>query len=210
MRNRNTCEMGCLLCVILFSAKLQQQAGQGLRVLWTINRKEGYNLSFALCPYLLRIYSPLYLRCCKMGMMVSSGMLWARNSCQVLYCSKVSHSSDWTVEIEDKQANEDGPWPEKLKSQTFNPSFSLRMLSTESFRNITRFPIITWHISSCNCTHTNTHRWDMVSQPAQRRRTDQVYYLCGVDNGDDHVEKLATPQRLIWKLNSHRVHFHVT
>jgi len=27
---------------------------------------------------------------------------------------------------------------------------SLRMFSTESFRNMTRFPIITWHTSSCN------------------------------------------------------------
>lgn len=31
-----------------------------------------------------------------MGMMVSSGILWARKSCQVLYCSKVSQSRDWT------------------------------------------------------------------------------------------------------------------
>ena len=29
--------------------------------------------------------------------MVSSGMLWARKSCQVLYCSNVSQSRDWTV-----------------------------------------------------------------------------------------------------------------
>lgn len=43
-----------------------------------------------------------------------------------------------------------------MTSQSANPSFSLRMLSTESFRNITRFPIITWHISSCNCTHMHT------------------------------------------------------
>lgn len=28
--------------------------------------------------------------------------------------------------------------------------YSLRMFSTESFRNMTRFPIITWHTSSCN------------------------------------------------------------
>jgi len=36
--------------------------------------------------------SPLYLRCCRMGMMVSRGMLCARKSCQVQYCSKVSQS----------------------------------------------------------------------------------------------------------------------
>lgn len=28
--------------------------------------------------------------------------------------------------------------------------YSLKMFSTESFRNMTRFPIITWHTSSCN------------------------------------------------------------
>lgn len=40
--------------------------------------------------------SPLYLRCCRMGMMVSRGMLWARKSCQAQYCSKVSQSRLWT------------------------------------------------------------------------------------------------------------------
>lgn len=45
------------------------------------------------CP---RPYSPLYLRCCRMGMMVSRGMLWARKSCQAQYCSKVSQSKLWT------------------------------------------------------------------------------------------------------------------
>lgn len=42
-------------------------------------------------------YSPLYLRCCRMGIMVSRGMLWARKSCQAQYCSKVSQSRLWTA-----------------------------------------------------------------------------------------------------------------
>ncbi len=40
--------------------------------------------------------SPLNLRCCKMVMMLSRGILCARKSCHVLYCSNVSQSRDWT------------------------------------------------------------------------------------------------------------------
>lgn len=40
----------------------------------------------------LWFHSPLYLRCCRIGMTVSRGMLWARKSCQAQYCSKVSQS----------------------------------------------------------------------------------------------------------------------
>lgn len=49
-------------------------------------------------------YSPLYLRCCRMGIMVSRGMLWARKSCQAQYCSKVSQSRLWTAGDREGQA----------------------------------------------------------------------------------------------------------
>lgn len=50
-------------------------------------------------------------------MMVSRGMLWARKSCQVLYCSKVSQSKDWT-EGGEEQGSEVTGSPSECFSQS--------------------------------------------------------------------------------------------
>lgn len=76
-------------------------------------------------------------------MMVSSGMLWARKSCQVLYCSKVSQSRDWTEGRGGQGSEVRTQWESRCVFLLVCVCVLLRMLSTESFLNITRFPIIT-------------------------------------------------------------------
>lgn len=163
-------------------------------------------------------HSPLYLRCCRMGMMVSSGILWARNSCHVLYCSNVSQSSDWTVKHTHTRLDRvytqglfrhqsrviwlqvdswygcRQTWAETDTASDRHTDL-LRMLSTESLRNITRFPIITWHISSWSC-----ERKSKLKDKGKCREIQLIYYLqnwiqnwtlktnlCGVDDRYYHV-----------------------